>query len=665
MKFLFLSLSLLSIINLIAQDTTHLKEVEVFGIRASSKMPVTKTDVLQNDIKKNYFGNDAPTVLKNTSNVIFYSDGANYSGYMYYRVRGIDQTRINATLDGIPLNEPEDQGAYFSNYTDFLSNINSFQIQRGIGISSNGVSSYAGSLNFESVNLLDSGYKSLDVSLASFNTKRFSFALKTPLKNNLAFYLRASKVNSDGYRDHSGTDAATYFFSGVWYKKKQQLKLISFIGTSKNEMAYLPSDEDVLKINRRDNPLTTDERDNFYQNFNSLQYINKVSKNVTFLASGYYNKLIGNYDVLFSPVLQNFQLNSNFYGLLFTSNYKIDHFNIVLGTHMNWYNRIHSSSIRPDMTNFLYKNIGYKDEQSSYLKILYDKNKWNFYSDLQLRNTSFIYKRNQEYAVSIPQQTWSFFNYRFGINYQIRSAQSIFLFVGQSLREPTRSDMFAGYDDVDSINYNEVVNLNNIKPEQVTDIEIGYSYMDKTTSFKINLFDMQFHNEIAAIGQLSYIGLPLRKNVDKSHRMGIELEGSKKISNFKVSFNSAVNYSQIDKYITDYDLKSYSKVTPLLTPKFILNTSGEYYYKTKATAGISGRYISKSYLDNENQFLMSDFFETNCFINLMVEKRVSLTLGVNNLLNKNNYNSGMVMNSRRAYFVAPERNYFMNMSVKF
>lgn len=156
----------------VKQDTTkQLNEVTVVAVRADNNSPITQTNLSKKDIQKNYFGQDLTVLLSKSPAINMYSDGGTYNGYMYMRMRGVDQTRINMTLNGVPLNEPEDQGAYFSNFTDFGNNINSVQVQRGVGMTSNGVSSFAGSVNFESANLLDSANSSMQVGYGSFNSK--------------------------------------------------------------------------------------------------------------------------------------------------------------------------------------------------------------------------------------------------------------------------------------------------------------------------------------------------------------------------------------------------------------------------------------------------------------------------------------------------------------
>ena len=131
------------------QDTITLNTFEVIGVRATDKTPISKLTLNKEDIEIMSYSQELPLLLNKTPNISSSTDGGHNQGYVYFRLRGIDQTRINMTLNGIPLNEPENQGVYFSNYPDFSSSIESMQIQRGVGTTSNGVASYGGSINFE------------------------------------------------------------------------------------------------------------------------------------------------------------------------------------------------------------------------------------------------------------------------------------------------------------------------------------------------------------------------------------------------------------------------------------------------------------------------------------------------------------------------------------
>ena len=215
-KLLLLVTSLVSLSSY-SQDTLKqntLKEVQIVSVRADQTTPVTQSNLKKDEIQKNYSGQDMSYVLLNkVPSLTAYSDNGLYNSYTYFRLRGVDQTRINMTLNGIPLNEPEDQGVYFSNYPDFGANLNSVQVQRGVGSSSYGSSSYIGSINFEGPNLLDSNWTSLETGYGSYNSYRMSVAHNSGLHNKIATYARYSMIGSDGYRYNSFNKSRTFFTS--------------------------------------------------------------------------------------------------------------------------------------------------------------------------------------------------------------------------------------------------------------------------------------------------------------------------------------------------------------------------------------------------------------------------------------------------------------------
>lgn len=646
-----------------------LKEAVVHGVRADKLSPITFTNLDKKDIQGNYTGQDVGILLSRTPAITFYTDGGNNNGYMYIRMRGIDQTRINMTLNGVPLNEPEDQGAYFSNYTDFLNNVNSVQVQRGVGMSSNGVASYGGSINFESTNLLDSFNVNANAGYGSFNTQKYSVGVNTgKSKKGFAAYARYSYLSSEGYRMNSGTNATTFFFSGGYFGKKDFVRVISFIGNSKNDMAYLAAPEDSLKTNPRYNPLTKDEKDDFMQNFNSIQYKRYINSNSSFSASVFYNRLIGNYDVLFAPDMLNFQLSSHYYGAIvnYTVSKKI--YSINTGISSNNYERTHALGIKPNETQLLYKNTGHKWDVSAFVKSELKFKKVNLYFDLQLRNVNFTYSPEASYNLKFDAINWFFVNPRIGVSCLLSKNFKIYAFAGYTNREPTRNDMFAGFDDIDSVNYQDIRDFSRVKPESVINGEIGFTFENnkKNLMLSTNVYYMHFFNEITPIGKLSYIGLPLRKNVKESLRTGVELEVKyAPVKNLLLDFNGSYIYANIKEYTNDETGEIFKNVRPLLTPDVILNGGIQYTLFKNYTIGVNARYVSSSFLDNTSNsvYKIPDAYSLNLTFKADIAKYINVVFNLNNFTNNTYYNSGYVQGGTRWFYIAPGTNFFINVNV--
>jgi iron complex outermembrane receptor protein len=651
----------------LCQDTLILSEVVIYSIRADEDKPVPQKTFSSYQLQKNYQGQDIPFFLnKHNPSIVVYSDGGNYNGYQYFRLRGIDQTRINMTLNGVPLNEPEDQGAYFSNYPDYTKNISSMQVQRGIGISSNGVASYGGSINFESFDLESDHAVDINVGYGSFNTKRFSVGVNNKI-GKFHYYTRYSNVGSDGYRNNSGTNGQSFFFSGGYFGEKDILKVTGFLGQSQNQMAYLASPVDSIKANRKHNPLSPNENDDFRQSHIQLQYTRKLNSNLSLVNTVYYTYLLGSYDVFFSPDMLYFKLNSNFYGAITNLAYNKNNLGINVGVHVNNYERTHSMTIKPDITNNLYSNTGKKNEESLFLKAQYKLGNFTPYIDLQLRNVNFSYSPEASYNLSFKPINWLFFNPKAGISYKKNEFISFYGFIGKTFREPTRNDMFGGADDIDPSNYNDVSNFKRVKPESVVDFELGANYHYKKLIANLNFFHMQFKNEIAPIGQLSYIGLPLRKNVASSYRRGIEIDLKYAVTNkIKVWGNGTYMFAQIKEYTTDYDNKTYNNVTPLLTPNIIANLGVDYKLCKYFNLNADMKYLSQSYLDNTNNdnLILPEYAVFNLHSTIFLKNDFNITMNVNNIMNTKYYNSGYAQGTS-CYFVAPTRNYFVTVNKKF
>jgi len=637
MKKLLLAVSMLAVGVLFGQDTTKtidLVGVEVTGVRANAKTPVTETTVTGSDIKKAYQGEEVAFVLDKTPSITSYTDGGHPQGYTYFRIRGIDQTRINMTLNGVPLNEPEDQGVYFSNYPGFSNNIRSMQIQRGVGTSSNGVSSYGGSINFESPNGFEESAE-IEFGYGSFNSKRFNANISTGLDTNkMAFYTNFSTYDTEGYKYNSGSKGYSFFFGGGHYGDRDIIKLTAFSGRSFNQMAWAAVSEDDIAIDPRTNYNTPVEDDDFQQSFAQLQYTRIISDKSLLNTTVYYNRLDGNWDLDLAnfgagPDVLNYQLASNFYGAMMNYKYEGDKLNLNIGAHGNKYDREHAMAILPHTDTTFYTNTGFKNEISGFAKVGYDIGKFTLFADGQVRNVTFRYEGD----TTMPDLEWNFFNPKGGIVYNNEKFRA-YASVGQSHREPTRNDMFMGEDNL--ISYTEVT------PEEVIDYEVGVGYKGNRIQISSNMYYMDFRNEITLIGALGSNGLPLMANVESSFRSGNETsininitKGLRLYNNTNVSYNRIVDGGQ--------------EFEPLYTPPVVSNTGVMYEYKG-FFVGVNGKYHSESYIDFNNAHTTPSFFIVGADAGYKY-KNYSLNAKVVNLTDEQYYTNGYAVGDTKYFFV--------------
>jgi iron complex outermembrane receptor protein len=611
--------SLLLLLALLANDQDGLKPVlheaiVVSGIRAEEKTPVTKTDIDKEIIDKDYYGQDIPLLLRDAPSINTYTEaGIGGSGYSYITLRGISPTRINFTLDGVPLADSEDMGTYFSDFPDLAHSLESIQVQRGVGTSTVGSPSFGGSINFESVALRQSPQTSAEIGAGSYGTKFATAAYQTGwLPSGFALYTRLSAQASDGWRESSGVRQHNLFLSAAKNLGDSQLKLTGFSGHEYSQLAFLAADRDTLETNLRANPLTPSDKDSFGYDLAQLQYIRA---NMT--ASVFYQRGYGWYD------LDGFRygLDGLLLGGMVTASKSYGPISANYGVHVNQFRREHT---RDD-----YRNYGTKGEANAFAKFNYDPAPWHLYADMQVRTTDFHYHGD----VAIDPIRWTFFNPKFGARYDLSSTSGVYASAGMSTREPTRNDLFQGED-----NASFAHDLHAVDPERVIDLEAGWDHHKRAATFKANLYAMEFHHEIASTGELSDIGLLLRRNVDRSYRRGIELEGAWQATpSLRLRGNANLSRNRISKWTQFFGDESriYRDVNPLLTPALLLNQTIEWTPTRPLTLGVTGRYAGKSYLDNTNddRFTTPSFFtlETNAAYSFAHGMRVRLQ--VNNALN--------------------------------
>jgi len=630
----------------IAQDSictlTILKPV-IVPYQADKKTPVTFQNISGKELDAKSVGQEPSFLFTELPSVTNYSDAGHFQGYSYFRMRGIDQTRINITLDGVPLNEPEDQGAYFSNYPDLLNSVSRMQIQRGVGTSKNGVASYGGSLQLLSPNLHDSTRTIVGFGYGSFNSLRAFGEYNSGIKKGMAVYARVSEVYSDGYKYNSSNNSQSAFLSAGWFGNKTTWKLNVLAGRQKNQLAWLGVSDSLINIDRRTNA-NKNEKDKFTQWLTQL--INKWQLNYSsFLQSGiYYGNLKGNYDfnqnnflgLPSTDEMYNYAFQSNLTGFFSNYNLALDNFSLTAGIHGNIYNRQHIFSEKA--LGRLYTNTGYKNEASAFVKAGYTLTRFTFFTDVQYRYTDFDYKG----TVPLNRLHWAFLNPKAGISAEIKPDLIIYYSIGRTGREPTRNDMFGGNDDLmaDSVGKPMLAIRN---AEYVVDHEAGLRFQSKKWSAGFNLYYMNFENEIVLNGKFGPNGLALTNNVDKSYRTGIELSTAWHV-NKDLSFinNSSWNHSRIKE----------QKVTfsPVLTPAIIINQEAVYTFRNVSVA-MTVRYQDKSYIDFANSSTIKGYTLLNGRVGYSF-KGLQVTLFVDNITNAKYFNNGYVdYDGSKKYFV--------------
>ncbi len=666
--------------------SASLEEVVIQAIRADRQAPVTQTTVERETIEQQYVGQDALFVLEETTpSILTYSEsGTRLTNYGQMRLRGIDQTRINMTLNGVPLNDMIDQGVFFSNFTDFGNSISSVQVQRGVGTTTNGTASYAGSINFESVNLDDS-VASAEIQLTggSFNTLRASGEVKTgKLANNLAFYTRFSRTTSDGYRNHTGSRSYSFFFSGGYFGKKDLIKLTAFTGRSKNELAYLPVALPDIQRDPKTNYVSENDTDDFGQHLVQLQYTRILNSRTSWVSSTYYGAAGGDFPAGFSDENENFtQINyplfNDHYGFMTYLNHTSysGRFNVNGGLHVYTFQRENIEAvIVPATAEPYYQDQSQKNEFSLFGKVDYEWNKLMLFADLQLRTVSLNLTPDESFLgqnASIPNRTWTFINPKVGVTYRFTPLIDAYASFGRSGREPTRFDIL-GSTQINAFNLASVQDENSVQAEYVNDFEVGVRVHRGKLAGQVNLFYMQFENEIAPIGENIPEGfVQLRKNVPNSYRRGIELDGKyTPTDRWTIAGNLTYMQSNIDEFAPDGSDQIFLDVEPIVSPEWLVNASVGHEFTSWLGASVSGRYVSESFLEPTNQadLMLPSFFVMDTQVTAKFRKH-ELSIHTNNLFDTEYYSFGQPVEYEGqtvpGYFVQPPRHVYAILRLRF
>ena len=678
-----------------AEDTVRsLETVTIQGIRAGEDVPIAQTTADLAAIEAEFNGQDGAFLLQELSpSVIAYSEaGTNFSNYGQFRLRGIDQTRVNLTLNGVPLNDMLDQGVFFSNLPDFGNSIQSVQIQRGVGTSTNGTSSYAGSVNFESIRTHDQENASTQVqlNLGSFNTFRASAEFKSGLiEDHWAFYGRMTNATSDGYRYHSGSDSWSMFFSGGYLDEKNLFRITALNGRTQSNLAYVPVPQPLIEQDPRTNVNFPQDRDDFGQQLVQAEYSRQLSDRWDASASLYFGAAQGDfpfgYDSTFNAAIPygpfvgqiNYPLTNQHMGGMLNAQYEGRKLDFSAGLHAYRFNRRNWEYFIPNSRDIYYEDSTRKDELSLFAKADYRLGPVLFYADVQARSVAIDYFPDFRFVpeeADIPTYRYLFLNPKAGLTVDLGQGLSAYASYGRTSREPTKFDLFSGSAQLNPTNLAAYQNTENVLPEEVNDFEAGLRLGGKAFQAEVNFFWMEFRNEIAATGQrLDDVGfVVLRRNVPSSFRRGIELQGQwQSETGLFLSAMGSFNDARIREYpVAELDTV-YENVRPVLTPQFMGQLTAGYQFFGWAEFSLTGRYIGEQFIEPTNQpdLRVPASFVLNARLRLAWIEDWVVEVDAFNLLDTLYYTYGEVGSfagqTVPAYFVQPPRNFNVQVTYQF
>jgi len=681
------------------QDDKSLDEVVVNSTRVDNSSGFAYSNLSNEDIKKQNVGQDLPYALNSMASVVINSDAGNGVGYTGLRIRGTDGTRINVTINGVPINDAESQGTFFVNMADILSSTNNLQVQRGVGTSANGAGAFGASINMQTNELNDKAYAQINNSIGSFNTMKNTLAAGTGLINNhFTFDARASQINSDGYIDRAKSKLNSFYVSGAYYGKKTVVRAILFSGWEKTYQAwyYVPSDS-LSNGNRTFNPsgMYTDangnikyydnETDNYKQDNYQLHFIHSFSNKLNVNVTGHYTKGKGYYEqykqgealsaynmpdvvvdsnttISSTDLIRRRWLDNDFTGVIANINYKPSTLlNFVLGGGYNTYFGKHFGEViwaqysNPnDFKPVYYNNQANKSDANVYLKTtIRPTDKLTAFVDLQYRNVNYNFLGFDTSLIEKKQvyTSFGFFNPKVGINYLVTKNTNVYASYGIANKEPNRDDF---------INSSK---KSRPKHEQLNDLEIGATHRFKNISIGLNFYDMQYKNQLVLNGQINDVGAYNRVNVESSYRRGIEAELNANVTkyftfngNITLSENKVKNYSEfIDNYdiYPGQDTIKHSNTDISFSPNVIAAANFIFKPIKNLEIGFLNKYVGKQYLDNtsDNQRVIHDYlvcdFRVNYTFHTKLIKEINLIGVIYNLSNTvyetNGYNYTYLM----------------------
>ena len=651
-------------------DTTTLKKIvldEVFvsAIRVTQETPVTFSNLEKDKIMPRNLGQDIPVLMNFLPAVVTTSDAGAGVGYTGIRVRGSDATRVNVTINGIPYNDSESHGTFWVNLPDFASSTESLQLQRGVGTSTNGAGAFGASLNILTDATSQEAYGHISSSYGSFNTMRNNIKFSTGLLNeHIEISGRLSRITSDGYIDRASSKLDSYFLQGSYVDDNTLIKALLFGGHEVTYQSWFGIDAETLATNRTFNPagIYTDENgdtqfydkeeDNYKQDHFQLLWNEAISPlwstNIAFhytKGRGYFEQFREDDDFAtygFSPIVVNGEevnttdlirrrwLDNDFYGTVFSANYKKDRTNLIIGGGWNSYSGDHFGEViwarfagNSMIRDRYYDDDSKKTDFNMFGKINYEiSQNWKLFGDLQFRNVR--YKANGD-DTGVVDDTFNFFNPKVGVTYDLNNANNLYLSFAVANREPNRNDYENG----------------NPKPEKLNDFELGWRYVSPSVELSTNLYYMRYKDQLVLTGELNDVGAPLRANVGDSYRLGLEVDASMSIGKrFKLQPNIALSTNKNIDFLfqRDGELQNLGNTNIAYSPDIVVGNILTYMPNEKFQMSLLTKYVGKQFMgniDSEGSVLedysQTDFniqytFNINSFI-----KSIVLTGLINNI----------------------------------
>ena len=658
-------------VDLDSTKTQTLEEVLVKSVRVKPNAPITHSNVTKAQLESRNLGQDLPILLNYLPSVVTTSDAGAGIGYTGIRVRGVSPLSTNVTINGIPFTDAESLGAFWVNMPDFTSSVESLQVQRGVGTSTNGSGAFGASINILTDNSSETSTAEISNSFGSYNTRKHSVKFSTG-KINDVFEVsgRLSKINSDGYVDRAFSDLKSYFVQGTYNNNGTLIKVLTFGGHEKTYQSWEGLTKQQLEEDRRQNPYNYEnEIDNYKQDHYQLHWNQKVNQswstnlglNYTH-GRGYFEQYreddavstyggileatgVDFYGTAVTDLIRRRWLDNDFYVFNATVNYKESDLELIVGGSYSNYDGDHFGEViwarefasETSIRDRYYYGNGKKTDFSAFAKATYALNsEIDVYGDLQLRNVG--YKTSgltSDLVNMLIDESYSFFNPKVGVSIQLASNSSLYASYSRANREPSRSDFESNPD---------------VKSEQLNDFEMGWRYNNQAVMLNINSYYMQYNEQLILTGALDDVGTPIRTNSGDSYRIGLEIESTFSLSDaFTVqpvltlsSNKNKQTYSQVDGALKDLGTTNIS-----FSPEVVASNAFIYSPKENLSASLLSKYVGDQYMGNTDTaiskldaYFVNDLNVTYQWSPKSVFSYVVVSALVNNIFDKEYVSNG-------------------------
>jgi len=681
-----------------AQDSTkvnQLDEVLVSAVRVTTKTPVSFSNLDKKEIKFRNLGQDIPILMNYMPSVVTTSDAGNGVGYTGIRVRGSDATRVNITINGIPYNDSESHGTFWVNMPDFASSVESLQLQRGVGTSTNGAGAFGASLNLLTDSFSKEANGEISNAAGSFNTRKHTVKFSSGLLNN-HFELagRLSNIASQGYIDRASSDLKSYFLQGTYVGKTTLIKALVFGGNEKTYQSWYGVDAEILNNDRTFNyaglfidgngetRFYDNQTDNYQQDHYQLHWNERISENWSTNMALHYTKGKGYYeeyqneqdfaDYGLTPIsidgtiidntdlVRQKWLDNDFYGTTFSANYKKDKLDVIIGGGWNKYEGKHFGQViwaryasTSELGDHYYDDVATKTDGNIFVKANYQvTEKISLYGDLQYRNVNYKADGVQPTMVN---DTFNFINPKAGLNYSFNDKNTFYFSYAKANREPNRTDYEGG----------------NVKSEKLDDYELGWRYVSEKATINTNIYYMAYKDQLILTGNLDDVGNPIRSNSEKSYRLGLEVDATIALTkqfiirpNFTLSQNRNIDLNVNGVNVGTKDI-AYS-------PSVIAGNILVYKPNDKLQISWLSKFVGEQYMNNIElpAAKLVDYFVNDLNIAYEIKpksvfKSIVLTGLVNNILDKQYVSNGYMYDVYPYYYPQAGINFLAGLSLKF